>query len=156
MSIHSHYQMNLKGQFSGRVESGMVLVGKTSGAQATITNVRLISDISAILIGSFNIPNPNINVHPKFETGSKVFTIINNDSNDQNVATTIAEEGFTSSGTLETVQENIISVRNARIQNKQEFEDRAISRTTGTQVISSQAISQGALQKILIWIGMIH
>lgn len=140
-----------QGQFSGRVESGMVLVGKTSGAQATITNVRLISDVSAILIGSFNIPNPNINVHPKFETGSKVFTIINNDSNDQNAATTIAEEGFTSSGTLETVQENIISVRNARIQNKQEFEDRAVSRTTGTQVISSQVIGRNTSERVVGW-----
>jgi len=141
-----------QGQFSGRVESGMVLVGKTSGAQATITNVRLISDLSATLIGSFNLPNPNINVHPKFETGSKVFTLINNNSNDQNVATTIAEEGFTSSGTLETVQENIISVRNARIQNKQEFEDRAVSRTTGTQVISTQTIgSQGRQRTVTQW-----
>ena len=140
-----------QGQFSGRVESGMVLVGKTSGAQATIANVRLISDLSATLIGSFNIPNPNINVHPKFETGSKVFTIINNDSNDQNVATTIAEEGFTSSGTLETVQENIISVRNARIQNKQEFEDRAVSRTTGTQVISSQVIGRNTSERVVGW-----
>jgi hypothetical protein len=141
-----------QGQFSGRVESGMVLIGGTSGAQATITNVRLISDISATLIGSFNVPNPNINVHPKFEAGSKVFTIINNDSNDQNTATTIAEEGFTSSGTLETVQENIISVRNARIENKQEFEDRAVSRTTGTQVISTQAISQSTSQNVnIVW-----
>ena len=141
-----------QGQFSGRVESGMVLIGGTSGSQATITNVRLISDISATLIGSFNVPNPNINVHPKFETGSKVFTLINNDSNDQNVATTIAEEGFTSSGTLETVQENIISVRNARIENKQEFEDRAVSRTTGTQVISSQTVSQSISQNVnIVW-----
>ena len=141
-----------QGQFSGRVESGMVLIGGTSGAQATITNVRLISDISATLIGSFNVPNPNINVHPKFETGSKVFTLINNDSNDQNVATTIAEEGFTSSGTLETVQENIISVRNARIENKQEFEDRAVSRTTGTQVISTQTVSQSTSQNVnIVW-----
>jgi hypothetical protein len=141
-----------QGQFSGRVESGMALIGGTSGAQATITNVRLISDISATLIGSFNVPNPNINVHPKFETGSKVFTIINNDSNDQNTATTIAEEGFTSSGTLETVQENIISVRNARIENKQEFEDRAVSRTTGTQVISTQAVSQSTSQNVnIVW-----
>jgi hypothetical protein len=141
-----------QGQFSGRVESGMILVGQTSGAQATITNVRLISDLSATLIGSFNVPNPNINVHPKFETGSKVFTLINNNINDQNAATTIAEEGFTSSGTLETVQENIISVRNARIQNKQEFEDRAISRTTGTQVISTQTIgSQGRQRTVTQW-----
>jgi hypothetical protein len=140
-----------QGQFSGRVESGMILKGSTSGAQATITNVRLISDISATLIGSFNIPNPNIGIHPKFETGSKVFTIINNDSNDQNVATTIAEEGFTSSGTLETVQENIISVRNARIQNKQEFESRAVSRTTGSQVISTQVLGRNTSERVVGW-----
>ena len=46
---------------------------------------------------------------------------MNNNLNDQNLASTIAEEGFSSSGTLETVQENIISVRNARIENKQTF-----------------------------------
>jgi hypothetical protein len=140
-----------QGQFSGRVEDGMILKGSTSGAQALITNVRLISDASATLIGSFNIPNPNIDIHPKFETGSKVFTIINNDSNDQNVATTIAEEGFISSGTLETVQENIISVRNSRIQNKQEFENRAVSRTTGSQVISTQTIGGNTSERIVGW-----
>ena len=130
-----------EGGFSGWVEQNMILVGQTSGAQAIISDVRLISDISATLIGSFYIPNPNQTNNPRFETGNKVFTLINNISNDQNNATTIAEEGFISSGTIETVQENIISVRNARIENKREFEERATSRTTGTQVISTQAIS---------------
>jgi hypothetical protein len=104
-----------QGSFSGYVESGMRLIGQTSGAQATITNVRLLSDLSATLIGSFFIPNPNTTIHPRFETGSKTFTLVNNNLNDQNLASTIAEEGFSSSGTLETVQENIISVRNARL-----------------------------------------
>ena len=43
----------------------------------------------------------------------------NDVDNNQDVATTIAEESFTASGTLETVQENIISVRNARVELKQ-------------------------------------
>jgi hypothetical protein len=140
-----------QGEYSGWVESGMILVGQTSGAQATLTNVRLVSDLSATLIGSFYIPNPNTNIHPKFEAGTKTFTLVNSSSNDQNVATTIAEEGFVSSGTLETVQENIISVRNARIQNKQEFEDRAVSRTTGTQVVSSTTISQSRRDVLVGW-----
>ena len=140
-----------QGEYSGWVESGMILVGQTSGAQATLTNVRLVSDLSATLIGSFFIPNPNTNIHPKFEAGTKTFTLVNSNSNDQNVATTIAEEGFVSSGTLETVQENIISVRNARIQNKQEFEDRAVSRTTGTQVVSSNVVSQSSRQVLIGW-----
>jgi hypothetical protein len=130
-----------QGSFSGWVESGMTLIGSISGAQATITNVRLISDLSATLIGSFYIPNPNSNIHPRFEAGTKVLSFTNNNLNNQDLASTIAEEIFSSSGTLETVQENIISVRNARIENKQEFEERAISRTTGTLVISSEAIS---------------
>jgi hypothetical protein len=131
-----------QGLFRGWVESGMKLVGRTSGAQATITNVRLVSDLSATLIGSFYIPNPNSNIHPRFETGTKILTFTNNTLNDQNLSSTIAEEGFSSSGTLETVQESIISIRNARIENKQEFEERALARTTGSQVVNSRVIAQ--------------
>ena len=140
-----------QGLFRGWVEVGMTLVGRTSGAQATITNVRLVSDLSATLIGSFYIPNPNSNIHPRFETGTKILTFTNNTLNDQNLSSTIAEEGFSSSGTLETVQENIISIRNARIENKQEFEDRALSRTTGSQLVNSRVIAQTQRQGIIGW-----
>ena len=140
-----------QGQFSGWVESGMTLIGSTSGATATITNVRLISDLGAVLIGSFFIPNPNSNIHPRFETGTKVLTFTNNSLNNQNVATTISEEAFSASGTLETVQENIISVRNARVENKQQFEEEAIRRTTGTQIVGSRIVSQTDSQVINGW-----
>jgi hypothetical protein len=140
-----------QGTFSGWVESGMTLIGNTSGAQATITNVRLISDLSATLIGSFYIPNPNSNIHPRFETGVKVLTFTNDNLNDQNLASTIAEESFSATGTLETVQENIISVRNARIENKQVFEERALSRTTGSQLVNSRVISQTTRTGIIGW-----
>jgi hypothetical protein len=137
-----------QGSFSGHVESGMVFVGQTSGAQATVTNVRLVSDLYATLIGSFFIPNPNCTIHPRFETGTKVLTFTNNSLNDQNVATTISEEPFSSSGTLETVQENIISVRNARIEHKQQFEEEAIRRTTGTAIVNSRIVSQSISQTV--------
>jgi len=130
-----------EGNFSGYAETGMILVGQTSGAQATISDVKLVSDITSTLIGSFFIPNPNNSANPRFETGNKVFTLVNNPDNNQNSASTIAEEGFISSGTLETVQEDIVSVRNARIENNREFEERVSSRTTGTQVVSSNVIS---------------
>ena len=127
-----------QGDYHGWIESGMVLTGRSSGAQATITNVRLVSDLSATLIGSFYIPNPNNINHPKFETGTQVFTLVNDEDNDQNLATTIAEEPYSASGVLETVQENIISIRNARIEQRQEFDERSVSRTLGTEVISSR------------------
>jgi hypothetical protein len=121
-----------QGEYSGFVQSDMYLVGQTSGASAKLTNIRLMSDLSATLIGSFFIPDPNILDNPRFATGKKVFTLVNNKLNDQNAATTIAEEGFTSDGTIETVQENIVSVRNARIQNKQEFQSKAVSSSTSS------------------------
>ena len=142
---------SVQGEFSGWVETGMVLIGNTSKAQATVSNLRLISDLSATLIGSFYIPNPNLNVHPRFESGTKTFTLVNNNTNDQNAATTIAEEAFSSSGTIETVQENIISVRNARVENKQQFEEKAVSRTTGSQLVNSKVISQTSRSAIVGW-----
>ena len=137
-SLCTQYQ----GEFSGWVESGMTLVGKTSGAKATITNVRLVSDGYTSIIGSFYIPNPNISVNPRFENGSKTFTLINNTFNDRNLASTIAEEKFVSSGTIETIQENIISTRNARIEQKQELEKENVSKTTGAQLVGSNVVSK--------------
>ena len=137
-SLCTQYQ----GEFSGWVQSGMTLVGKTSGARATITNVRLVSDVYTSLIGSFYIPNPNISVNPRFENGSKTFTLINNITNNKNLASTISEEKFISSGTIETVQENIISTRNARIEKKQELQKENVARTTGAQLVSSNVVSK--------------
>ena len=133
-----------QGLFNGWIENGMVLIGSISGAQASITNIRLVSDLSATLIGSLFIPNPNSNIHPRFETGTKSLTFINNTFNDQNSATTIAEENFSSSGTLQTVQENIVSVRNARIDSRVQTEVRQTSVSTGTQVVSSNVLSSSS------------
>ena len=132
-----------QGDFYGWVTSGMTLVGQRSGAIATITDIRLISDISATIIGSFYIPNPNASNAPSFETGSKTFTLINNTTNDANTANTLSEEIFTSTGTLETVQENILSVRNARIDILNVSEQRAIQRAntvrTNRRTVSSRS-----------------
>ena len=43
----------VQGEYFGWVGSDMVLTGRESGAQATITNVRLVSDLLSTLIGSF-------------------------------------------------------------------------------------------------------
>ena len=105
-----------QGSYWGWVEDDMMLVGETSGALAVVTNVRFVSDIGANLIGSFYIPDPDVVVHPRYETGEKVLTLINNETLDRNNAQTVADEGFRSTGILETVQEDIVSVRNARIE----------------------------------------
>jgi hypothetical protein len=115
-----------QGSYWGWVEDDMMLVGETSGAIAVVTNLRLVSDIGANLLGSYYIPDPDVGTHPRFETGEKVFTLINNETLDRENAQTTADEGFRSTGILETVQEDIISVRNARI------ETNAITETRNT------------------------
>ena len=140
-----------QGAYSGYVAENMVLRGSTSGAEATVTSVRLVSDLAANLTGSFFIPNPNSVNHPRFETGTKVFTLTNDVDNDPNVASTLAEEAFTASGTLETVQENIISVRNARVEQRQEFQERNVNENLGTEVVGSQVINQTSNETIIGW-----
>ena len=141
-----------QGEFFGHVQTGMTFVGKTSGAQATLDDVRLISDISATVIGSLFIPDPNNVNFPKFETGTKTFTLLNDQDNNQDLASTIAEENFTSSGTLEVLQENILSIRNARVEQKREFQDRNVEQTLGTELVNTNVLSESQrTQTIITW-----
>ena len=90
----------------------MVLRGQSSGAIATIDDVRLLSDIGAFVVVLSLFLILIILVIPRFETGTKIFTLTNDPEN--NLWTAIAEdETFTASGTLENVQEMQVSVRDA-------------------------------------------
>ena len=131
-----------QGDFFGRIETGMILKGGTSGAEAQVTDLRLISDYAATCLGSFFIPNPNIATNPTFQSGRRTFTLIDNEQNNRSQASTIASEVFDSTGTLETVQENIISLRNARIQNQSVNESRSEREVTGSILIASNVTSQ--------------
>ena len=141
----------VQGDFYGWVETGMILKGVTSSAEATITDVRLISDLAADLTGSFYIPNPNNIDYPRFEVGTKVFTLVNDKDNNQDDATTICEEAYTAAGTLETVQENIVAVRNARIEQKQAFQERNVSEVLDGQVVSSRVTNQTSERVQIGW-----
>ena len=140
-----------QGAFTGYVENGMTLVGSSSGARATITGVKLVTDLSAHVSGSFFIPDPNVVNHPRFETGTKTFVLINEEDNDQDACTTISEETYTATGTLETVQENIISVRNARIENRQQFQSRNVNRTLDSEVVNSEVLNTRSERVLVGW-----
>ena len=139
-----------QGEFFGWVQTGMKLTGRTSGAQATISDVRLISDLAADVQGSLFLPNPNNLNHPRFETGTKLFSLTNDENNNPDNATTLGEESFTSSGTLETVQENIISIRNARVEQRQQFQERNVNRDLGTEVIGTTLISETVQNNVVV------
>ena len=129
-----------RGDFFGWVGTGMALRGTTSGATATITGVRLISDRAATLIGSFFIPNPNNSSFPSFESGTKTLTFVNDPNNNQRTSTTVAEEEFNSSGTIESKQETVLSVRNARVDVQIVSETEPI-RSVDTAIIESRVVN---------------
>ncbi|MGA1048027.1 MAG: DUF4815 domain-containing protein, partial [Minisyncoccia bacterium] len=111
-----------QGQFYGYISTGMKLRGQTSKAYAVVTNVRLITDKTGTLIGSFFIPNPNVDVNPKFECGSKIFRLTSSESNSlvYGTYTTSAEEKYVSEGKINTVQENVIVSRPIRLEAPQD------------------------------------
>ena len=132
-----------QGTYWGWIEQDMILVGGTSGAQATISNVRLISDLGSNILGSLFLPNPNISNNPRFETGTKTFTLINSASNDINAATSQSDQTFSSTGILNTVQEDIVSVRNASVSIEQVEETR--TQTTQTNRALLQTVNRDPL-----------
>ena len=123
-----------QGDYYGWVESGMVLRGQTSGAQAKIVNHRLVADYASSALGSFFIPDPNNAMNPKWTSGVQTFTLTDNIDNNQGEAQTLGEQNYESSGTIETVQEQIISVRNANYNTIELYEDRAARQYVGTDV----------------------
>ena len=125
-----------QGQYWGNVTSGMVLTGKDSGAQATITNVRLISDITGFLGGSFFIPDPDNRNNPAFTAGQKILKFTSDPQNDVN-ATSIAEDDYSSVGFLETIQETIIATRNASIVQQNISETNWTERNVGSEWIQT-------------------
>jgi len=104
--------------FTGYAITGMTLRGLTSGAVATVTNVRLISDQYGTIIGSFFIPNGNLPSTPQFETGKNTFRLTSSDTNSkiEGVVTTSAEDIFYSQGEQDNVQNTTLSVKSAKIE----------------------------------------
>ena len=121
-----------QGQYYGWVANGMVLTGRSSGAQAKIVNMRLVSDLGGFVGGSFFIPDPNNPNHPSFTVGEKVFRFSSDPQNGPN-ATSSSEDDFSSIGYLETIQETIIATRNARILTHSISDQRSNSRVIGSE-----------------------
>jgi hypothetical protein len=128
-------------EFYGRVVADMVLVGQTSGAQATVRDIRLVSDRNGTLIGSLFIPDPASPTEPEFETGRKTLLLTANRNNNPIPGSfnSQAEVVFTSSGELNTTQETVISTRNADVQRTQVTDTTTVSQTVSTLTRSTTA-----------------
>ncbi len=119
----------VQGEFFGHSKNGMKLVGQTSGAEATITNVRLITDTLGFLKGCFEIPDPNIDANPRFETGTKTLRLTTSPVNStvSGTVTGSAEANFKSLGELDTVQEQVLSIKTPQIERLSTEEQRVLN-----------------------------
>jgi hypothetical protein len=118
LNVDTYSLSDRSSDFSGYIAIGMKLRGLTSKAEATVTNIRLITNDDGTIIGSFFIPDPNVNVNPTFEAGIKAFRLTSSPINSlvTGTLTTAAEENYHSEGKLNTVQENVIVTRPVRVE----------------------------------------
>jgi len=122
-------------RFNGFIESGMILLGQNSQSRARIKRVRFITDIFGDLIGSFYIPKwKKGSGVPRFTSGAKSFIIMNSSSSNvvdinnrsaRNIS--IAETIFESTGTVDTTQSAVVSVRNGVFEKTSLKDDLVIS-----------------------------
>ena len=99
----------------------------------------IISNAQGEVSGTFAIPDPAIDSNPRWRTGTRVFRLSASSTDDRNSQiATAGEADYTARGTLDTVQETIVSTREPRLVRTNVTETRNIARTstrtTTTQV----------------------
>ena len=136
-------QTEVLGAFSGYASVNMRLTGQTSGAEATVTDLRLISDEKGSLIGSLFIPNSTLPTSPQFTTGTKTFRCtsspVNSLSPTDNPST--AEVSFRAEGVLNTTQDDVIGIRNVDVQ-RETITDSTVTNQTVTRTIQTQSFEE--------------
>jgi hypothetical protein len=125
--------------FYGSIATSMQLVGQTSGAIANVSNLRLIADSSGVFIGSLFIPDPTIPSTPSFRTGIKTFVLTSSSTNETVVTSdeTTAEVNFSSSGTLDSVENSTLRIRNANIERIPQTDSRTLTNISTNLVASN-------------------
>ena len=119
----------VKGNYFGSPKINDYIIGETSGAVAKVSNKDLVTDKKGNLTGSFFIDAPNVEGNIKFKTGTKLFRLSDDSTNSKvvGVSDSSGEAEFSSSGILQTTQETIISVRNAKITSEDQFDERTLT-----------------------------
>ena len=126
-----------QGEYFGNIQVGEVLRG-ASGATAVVANRRIISDRLGQFRGSLFIPNPNVDSNPRWATGTRTlrFTTSETDSRLGGAVSSSAETEYEAAGTLNTLRENVLAVRNAEIVRDTVTQNRTLrsTRTSSRQV----------------------
>ena len=99
-------QEEVLGKYNGYITKGMVLLGETSGAQASVSDIRLFADTFGDIYGSMFFRDPLASPPPplRFTTGTKTFRLTSSAVNEAQLpgSTLIssAETNYTTTGTV--------------------------------------------------------
>ncbi len=152
-------------EFYGQIAPNMKLIGKTSGAVARISNIRLLSDNSGRLLGSLFIPDPNIPGNPQWVNGRNTFTVIDT-LNLQDLGRTYqefisntrvnessAQEDFSSSAIANVQETSILTTRNITILSSFNTNTNTITNTTTNTTTITRAQTVGGIDQnqVRIW-----
>ena len=127
-------------EFAGYIQTGMILIGQSSGAVAVVSDLKHVTDRVGTIIGSFRVPNGNNLSNPTFETGRNTFKLTSSPINSRikGTATTSAEEIFYSQGDVDNTQETTLSLRNASVVTDQlDNEVRTLTDETGEVLVET-------------------
>jgi hypothetical protein len=150
-------------EYYGAIAPNMTLIGKTSGARARISNIRLVSDNSGRLLGSLYIPDPNVPSNPRWINGQNTFTLIDTPTlenlgniyqeflSNLRINESSAESEFTSSATANVTETNILTTRNITILSSYNINTTNITNTTTNTTTVTQTQTDGTDNQIRQW-----
>ena len=107
-----------QGRFFGYLTTQVNLLGLTSGAQASITNLRLITDTYGDIMGTFFFRDPLASPPPplRFRNGSRTFRLTSSSTNTLALpgspSVSSGETVYTTSGVVNEFIQEIVTVRN--------------------------------------------
>ena len=122
LNIDTHTLARLDGKnakYFGFARGGMRIKGLKSGAVCKVKPVRIVTDNFGFARFCWFIPNPNAKGTPRWLTnGPKTFRLTDNkqDKRIKGTLDTAGQTKYEAKGTIETVQEQIISVKNAVVE----------------------------------------
>ena len=142
-------QQQVLGDFHGYIAKNMILTGRTSNAIAKVVDVKLIADEKGAALGSLFIPEPTDTSAPEFRTGSKTFRLSSSSVDSRSVLDRVssAETNFRAEGTLNTVQEDIMNIRNAEIQ-QVDLNDSTTISSSSTRSFQTQSFAERFTEQV--------
>ena len=121
----------------GYVKKGMNLVNADGDAEATVSDLSLVSDSDGSLIFSLHIPDPTVEGSPLFTTGNNTIRITTSPTNASvlDPGESSAETNYLATGYQTNTQEQTLNIKTPQIEKQQIGSDQPVSRIFTEDVV---------------------